>query len=46
MEGRRAAGGGVLFSEMLEVQEVEAHALEGGCGRDVVGLLRASICEV
>lgn len=36
----------MLFSEMLEVQEVEAHALEGGCGRDVVGLLRASICEV
>lgn len=45
MEERRAAGG-VLFGEMLEVQEVEVHAIEGGCGRDVVGLLRASICEV
>lgn len=35
-----------FLSEALKVQEVEAHAVAAGCGRDVAGLLRASICEV
>lgn len=35
-----------FLGEMLKVQEVEARAIEAGGGRDVAGLLRASICEV
>lgn len=35
-----------FLSEAPEVQEVEACAIEAGCGRDVAGLLRTSLCKV
>lgn len=35
-----------FFSKTLKVREVEAPAIEAGCGRGVAALLRASIGEV